>query len=249
MTTFGRQRKFGFLPRWVRERIEVNWIEPSRLLEEAKAQIEEGAYVLDAGSGEGRYKELFGHTRYVGLDLAVGDLAWDYSGLDSVGDLRLIPFADNSFDAVISIQTFEHLADPFQVAREIGRVLKPGGRFYLSAPMNWHQHQKPHDYFRYTSFGFQRLIEEGGLEMLELRPNGGYFRFLSYILQDFHYWFFPPIEKRWQWWLQLPFQAVVQGLSFVLLPLVLYYLDRLDKSKDQTLGWVCIAQKSNPREP
>lgn len=248
MERFGRQRKFGLMPQWLRTRIEVNWHESLRLMDQAKAQIPAGARVLDAGSGEGRYKEYFNHTRYVGLDLAVGDTAWDYSGLDTVGDLRQIPFPDNAFDAAICIQTLEHVNNPFQVIGEIGRVLKPGGRLYLAAPMTWHQHQKPHDYFRYTSFGFRHLLEQNGLRVIEIRPVGGYFWLLSHNLQMLHDHLFPAVKTRWQWWLQLPYQIVVQGFFFAALPLLLFYLDRLDKSKDHTIGWVCIAEKDSSIE-
>lgn len=245
MERFGRQRKLKLMPNWLRTRIEVNWFESLRLMEQAKSQIPAGARVLDAGSGEGRYTEYFNHTRYVGLDLAVGDAAWDYSDLDTVGDLREIPFSDNLFDAAVCIQTLEHVNDPFQVIREIGRVLKPGGRFYLAAPMTWHQHQKPHDFFRYTSFGFRHLLEQGGMSVIEIRPVGGYFWSLSHKLQMLHDHLFPRVTKRWQWWLQLPYQIVVQAIFFILLPVVLFYLDRIDKVKDHTIGWVVIAEKDD----
>jgi hypothetical protein len=58
-----------------------------------------------------------------------------------------------------------------------------------------------------------------------------------------HHWLFPPIKKRWQWWLQLPYQLVVQAIFFVALPLLLFYLDDIDTVKDHTMGWVCIAEK------
>lgn len=249
MRKLTRKRKLSMLPKWLRTRIEVNWYESLRLLEQARDQVPAGARVLDAGSGEGRYKAFFEHTRYVGLDLAVGDVTWDYSELDSIGDLRELPFPDRCFDAAICIQTLEHVNDPFQVIKEIGRVLKPGGKFYLSAPMSWHQHQKPHDFFRYTSFGFQHLLEQSGMQVVEMRPMGGYFWFLSYNLQMLHFWLFPPVKSRWQWWLQFPYQLVSQALFFIILPLFLFYLDRIDTLKDHTMGWVCIAEKRGAEDP
>lgn len=238
-----RRQQLATLPGWLSKRIEVNRIESLRLLEQAQAQIPPGARVLDAGSGEGRYQHYFTHTRYTGLDLAVGDTAWDYTGLDVIGDLRWLPFPDDVFDAAVCIQTMEHVNEPMRVINEIGRVLKPGGRFYLSAPMSWHQHQKPHDYFRYTSFGFTYLLEQSGMEVLEMRPMGGYFWFLSFNLQMLHYWLFPKPRSAWLRWLQMPFKLATQLIFFILLPLLFYYLDRLDKVKDHTLGWVCIGQK------
>ncbi|MDX1414532.1 MAG: methyltransferase domain-containing protein [Candidatus Promineifilaceae bacterium] len=244
MERLGRQRKFKYMPQWLRTRIEVNWFESLRLMEQARQQIPAGARVLDAGSGEGRYKEYFTHTRYVGLDLAVGDVTWDYSDLDAIGDLCEIPFPDNTFDAAVCIQTLEHVNNPFRVISEIGRVLKPGGRFYLAAPMTWHQHQKPHDFFRYTSFGFEHLLQQAGMHIVEIRPVGGYFWLLSHQLQMLHDYLFPRWEKPWQWWLQLPYQILTQALFFILVPVILFYLDRLDKVKNHTIGWACIAEKT-----
>ena len=246
MNRFSRERKLNMLPKWWRDRIEVNWRESLRLLEQAQEEIAVDALVLDAGSGEGRYKEMFAHTRYVGLDLAVGDTTWDYTGLDTVGNLRKIPFGDATFDAAVCVQTLEHVDQPFEVTQEIGRVLKPGGRYYLSAPMMWYQHQKPHDYYRYTSFGLENLLKQNGMRIVEIRPMGGYFWFLSFYLQMLHFLLLPRANNNLQRLLQLPLQIIIQGIFFFTLPLVFYYLDRIDKNRDHTLGWVLIAEKLEP---
>ncbi|HSH01235.1 MAG TPA: class I SAM-dependent methyltransferase [Anaerolineae bacterium] len=248
MAGFGRRRKLALLPNWLSHRIEVNRIETLRMLAEAQAAIPNQARVLDAGSGEGRYIHYFDHTQYTGVDLAVGDNTWDYTGLDALADLRTLPFPDNTFDAAVCIQTLEHVDEPMKVTQEIGRVLKPGGRYYLSAPMCWHQHQKPHDFFRYTSFGFRHLIENSQMKVVELRPWGGYFWFLSFNLQLMHARIFPKTKTKLGWWLQLPFQIIVQAIFFVILPVIFYYLDRIDKDKDHTLGWCCIAEKIDPNQ-
>ena len=46
------------------------------------------------------------------------DLRW--------GDIRSLPFADKSFDAVIFAHVLEHMTDPLETLREMVRVLKPG---------------------------------------------------------------------------------------------------------------------------
>lgn len=240
---FGRDQQLAAMPHWLRKRIEVNRYESYRLLEQAQGEVPAGARLLDAGAGEGQYKHYFNHTRYVGLDLAVGDNSWNYTRLDVLGDLGYLPFAEATFEAAVCIQTLEHVNEPMRVINEIGRVLKPAGRFYLSAPMSWHQHQKPHDYFRYTSFGFRHLLEQSGMRVLEMRPMGGYFWFLSFNLQLLHYWLFPKPNSFLKQLLQLPFKLATQLIFFLIMPILFFYLDRLDKVKDHTMGWVCVAEK------
>jgi SAM-dependent methyltransferase len=47
------------------------------------------------------------------------------------------PLESESMDVVMSIQVLEHLENPFYYIREARRVLKPGGRLYLSIPNGW----------------------------------------------------------------------------------------------------------------
>jgi SAM-dependent methyltransferase len=49
-------------------------------------------------------------------------------------DAQNLPFADNSFDVLISCETVEHLPDVRRAFAEMFRVTKPGGRFFLTTP-------------------------------------------------------------------------------------------------------------------
>lgn len=53
-----------------------------------------------------------------------------------VADALSLPFADNSFDCVISSEVIEHIVDPHAFVRELLRVVKPGGRCIVSTPYN-----------------------------------------------------------------------------------------------------------------
>ena len=49
-------------------------------------------------------------------------------------DLLSLPFADEEFDFVLSLETLEHAPNPLRFLRELGRVIKPGGQLVLSCP-------------------------------------------------------------------------------------------------------------------
>ena len=104
------------------------------------------ARVLDAGAGECQYAEQFEGLRYTAVDLGIGDAAWSYARLHALANLLLLPFADNTFEAALNVVTLEHVTDPAKVIAELFRCLKPGGRLLLITPLEWEEHQQPHDF-------------------------------------------------------------------------------------------------------
>ena len=183
------------------------------------------ARILDAGAGEGQYSALFAAFQYIAVDLGVGDAGWSYKSLDAVADLSRLPFADRSFDAAINIVTLEHVREPAVVVQELARVLKPGGALLLVTPLEWEEHQQPHDYYRYTQYGIKWLAESAGLSVATLQPVGGIFRLLSRRL----------LAAGMLVPLLLPL--------FAAMALVLPVLDPLDRKKHFTLGHICVARK------
>jgi len=189
------------------------------------------AQVLDAGAGECRFKSTFAHARYIGVDFAQGDPSWDYSRLDALGRLEELPFPDRSFDRVISIVVLEHTTEPCRVLSEFRRVLSDSGTVHLVVPHMWEEHQRPHDYFRFTSSGIRYLMAGAGFRVDRIEPIGGFFWMLSRRLIAVLGF----AQKGWRW-IFFPVLAPVFGL---LLPLCCYYLDSLDDDKAFTLGFIC----------
>jgi SAM-dependent methyltransferase len=81
-----------------------------------------------------------------------------YDTTDVLGAAERLPFADESFDAVLSLNVLEHLKDPFGAAREIVRVLKPGGDLMAVAPFLQPLHGYPHHYYNMTAQGLENLF-------------------------------------------------------------------------------------------
>lgn len=83
-----------------------------------------------------------------------------YPTTDVLGVGERLPFASESFDALISIVVLEHVRDPFRCAAEIARVLKPGGRLYAAVPFLQPYHGYPSHYFNMTHQGLERLFSD-----------------------------------------------------------------------------------------
>lgn len=108
----------------------------------AQADFPEGLG-LDLGCGDGiltdiLFKRMGRVPRLVGIDPdpleASAAQKYDfYERIHTVGG-EAIPEEDATFDYVISNSVLEHIPNLEPVIREVGRVLKPGGRFYYTVP-------------------------------------------------------------------------------------------------------------------
>ncbi len=86
--------------------------------------------ILDIGSGEGLFQDVV--TDYTGLDIST-TAARFYHKPYVVGSATELPFPDNSFDAIWTIDTLEHVPQPEKALSEMRRVLRPDGYLYIRA--------------------------------------------------------------------------------------------------------------------
>ncbi len=94
--------------------------------------------VLEVGSGDGKILRTFALQRPA-LRLAGCDVReWSepHEGIEFRRiTSRELPFSDGSFDAVVIVDTLEHVDDPEFLVSEVARVLRPGGRFVGFVPV------------------------------------------------------------------------------------------------------------------
>lgn len=134
----------------------------NELPEEALEVIRETkGWVLNLSAGGSRQK--FDHV--IEMEFAV------FRHTDIVGDAHHLPFDDNSFDAVVVMNAFEHYHDPNRVSAEIHRVLKPGGRIHVRTAFLQPLHEKPFHFYNCTRYGMERWFEAFETDLMHVSTN------------------------------------------------------------------------------
>jgi glycosyltransferase involved in cell wall biosynthesis len=149
----------------------------------AAASLPSGSRIADVGAGSAPFRELFGHVDYLTVDRAQS-LHGDADDFDVLASAESIPLEEMSLDAILCTQVLEHLPEPSLALAEFFRLLKPEGKLFLTAPLAWEEHEKPHDYFRYTRSGLAHLLEMAGFEHLEISGRTDCFTTLAQLLRN-----------------------------------------------------------------
>jgi SAM-dependent methyltransferase len=142
--------------------------------------------LLDVGCGQKPYRSLMDVEDYVGLE--IDSPSARYAGTaDAYYDGKTFPFADASFDSVLTNQVLEHVFTPTAFLAEISRVLKPGGSVVITVPFVWDEHEQPYDYARYSSFGLKHLLETSGFEVVAMEKSMADVRVLFQLINAYLY--------------------------------------------------------------
>ena len=121
----------------------------------SELQLQPGHLFLDAGAGFGRHAFEAARlgAKVVALDYAsdevvttrntfaamaeAGEISADQFVASLRGDATRLPFADNTFDRIVTSEVLEHIHADTAAIAELYRVLKPGGILGVTVPTWW----------------------------------------------------------------------------------------------------------------
>jgi SAM-dependent methyltransferase len=129
--------------------------------------------VLDLGCGVGHSFHLLEPRETVGVDISPDAL----EGQDRetvVADMRSLPFPDDTFASVLSVQSLEHVPDPERVVAEVARVVQGDGTAMFVTPnrLTLGRPDEIIDPYHYREFDAQELGELCGERFGEVKVLG-----------------------------------------------------------------------------
>lgn len=97
-------------------------------------------------------------NEYIGVDMESGpgvDIV-----LDLTGDFEHVhtKLGNRRFGTIFCLSVLEHCENPFKMAENLTKLLKPDGTICISAPFSWQIHGYPNDYWRFTPEGIKKLF-------------------------------------------------------------------------------------------
>ena len=149
--------------------------------------------VIDVGAGTSPYRKMINHERYIVVDIE------DRGGADGVervtGDLtKRIPLENELADLILCTEVLEHVPEYTVAISELYRMLKPDGVLLVTVPFVWVLHEAPNDFFRFTHFGIQRLLIDGGFTKVVVTNSNNYcYTLLQLVAIPLRHSIFTPI--------------------------------------------------------
>jgi SAM-dependent methyltransferase len=153
--------------------------------------------ILDIGCGSGeflyKYKKRGWQTKGIEVNKTAASLGNKIANLDIYpGSLMQANFENSYFDYVRSNHSFEHITNPQEVLREVHRILKKDGKFFVGVPNAnsfnakvfreyWWYLGVPVHTFTYTEKTLSNLLEKNGFIIESLKYNSDYSGILGSI--------------------------------------------------------------------
>ena len=149
--------------------------------------LRSGSRIVDVGAGEGYFSKMVGDRVAAELSrapdsvLSACDLFpeyFRYRGVvcDPINTDGTLPYPDNTFDVACSLEVIEHIKDQFAFARELHRIVKPGGVAIVSTPNVLNLNSR----VRYLHSGFTVLFDPLLLSSDDPRHTAGHINPVPY---------------------------------------------------------------------
>jgi SAM-dependent methyltransferase len=138
-----------------------------------------GAKIMDVGCSSGFFLRLllrrFPDCVIVGADCVPGPLERLAKNMPDIPllqfDLTTCPLPDQSFDALVLLNVLEHIKDDMSAARQVHRILKPGGIAIMEVPAGPHLYdvydKELMHFRRYRMTDLLSLLRTAGFEILD----------------------------------------------------------------------------------
>ena len=156
-----------------------------------EVRTDEPIALLDYGCGSSPYRSLFPRADYRRADF----LNIDQPEYHLESDSR-VPEKDGLFDLVFSTQVLEHVPQPQIYLSECFRLLKPGGKVFLTTHGTFQDHGCPYDFQRWTADGLKLALEKAGFREIKVQKLTTGPRALAFLLGN-HLWECTASRKSW----------------------------------------------------
>ncbi len=133
--------------------------------------------ILDLGCGSNPYYQEDIEGKIFCLDIN------KTSKTHLVSDADKLPFRPNSFDKVVSVNSFYYFKNPFNVVKSVHNILKKDGKLILIVPFFYPIHDAPDDKYRFTEYGLRTLLEND-FRIERIETIGGIFNLPAVMLHS-----------------------------------------------------------------
>jgi len=143
------------------------------------------ASVADVGAGRGHFSQLLCDKlrerglppdgRVFACDLIPTSFECGEVACAAIGTDGRLPYEDDRFDAVVSIEVIEHVENQFAFLRELARIAKPGGIIVVTTPNTLNINSR----LRTLASGFPLLFDALPLDLHDPRTLGGHIHPIS----------------------------------------------------------------------
>ena len=186
--------------------------------------------ILNIGSGgeiSSLIKKIDG-VEYFDIDIdpkRKPDLVFDICNLNLINYLPFKP------DIVTIFEVMEHVENPFLAIKNIEKILGKNKLCLCSVPFNFHIHDEPHDYFRFTYYGLKKLFLN--FENVKIINRNGWLEsiFVNFI----------------RLYKEKNFISKITGVIFTIFYFLLYplilFIQKIIVSNKLTTGYFVVAKK------